>query len=335
MKSIEALRILAELSVSQWGLFTTAQAAARGVSRLTLTRLAESGQLERLTHGVYRDAGAPGDEFEGLRAAWLSLDPAHLAEERLGLGGTAVISGATAAWLHGVGDLLPEPYEFSTPRRRQTQRSEIRFKVRDLDDSKITVESGLPVTILEQTISDLVAARTDLSLVAKVVADSAAKTSLDLELLSDLLDPLAARNGITYGSGEALLEHLMRTAGIDKDSLAEHLASSSLGRLVAADYLAKFSEQIQGMLTIPDLDESIRSISASIAENEVLNTEDMILAIGVSQILREGMTEEFSHAVSTSLPEQVWSKEVLGRLARIGSMESSAHRASNEMRDEE
>ena len=36
-------------------------------------RLCSAGHLERLAQGVYRDAGAPSVEFEGLRAAWLSL----------------------------------------------------------------------------------------------------------------------------------------------------------------------------------------------------------------------------------------------------------------------
>lgn len=57
MKSTEALRALADVTACQWGMVTTAQAAALGVSRLMLSRLAEAGHLERLAHGVYENAG--------------------------------------------------------------------------------------------------------------------------------------------------------------------------------------------------------------------------------------------------------------------------------------
>ncbi|MFB9955342.1 hypothetical protein [Cellulomonas denverensis] len=52
------------------------------MTRLQLARLAEAGVLERVDHGVYASASAP-TEHRALRAAWLSLDPARTAEERL------------------------------------------------------------------------------------------------------------------------------------------------------------------------------------------------------------------------------------------------------------
>lgn len=30
--------------------------------------------------------------------------------------------GATAAWLYGIGEVSPSPYEFCTPERKQTKR---------------------------------------------------------------------------------------------------------------------------------------------------------------------------------------------------------------------
>ncbi|MBK7822870.1 MAG: type IV toxin-antitoxin system AbiEi family antitoxin domain-containing protein [Tessaracoccus sp.] len=64
------------MTESQWGLVTSAQ-APRGVTHMNLTRLTESGDLVRVTHGVYRDAGAPSTEHEELRAAWLAAGPAQ------------------------------------------------------------------------------------------------------------------------------------------------------------------------------------------------------------------------------------------------------------------
>ena len=201
---VGVLGTIGGLTAGQWGLVTAAQAARLGVSRLQLSRLAGAGLLERLGKGVYRSTGAPTDRFEGVRAAWLSVDPRLTAEERLRPEvPDAVVSGAAAAWLHGVGDLVPEPYEFTVGSRRQTQRSELRFRLRRLPAESVTIREGLPATTIEQTVADLVEARTDPSLVAGVLADAQA---VDRGRLSGLLGPLAARNGFT--SGEALLSRL-------------------------------------------------------------------------------------------------------------------------------
>jgi predicted transcriptional regulator of viral defense system len=208
MDALSVLRELSRVTAMQWGLVTTAQAGRRGVSRLYLSRLADSGHLERLGHGIYRAAGVPADRFEAMKAAWLSVDPKLTAEERLRRPvADAVVSGAAAAYLHGLGDLVPEPYEFTVPARRQTQRSEIRFRVRQLPEDSITLREGLPVTTVEQTIADLIEARTDQSLVAGVLADAG---DLDRTRLAELLGPLAARNG--FPSGEAFRDHLDRAA---------------------------------------------------------------------------------------------------------------------------
>lgn len=204
MDALEALRVLAGVTAGQWGLVTTAQAAGRGVSRLYLSRLAEDGHLERVGRGVYRAVGVPADRFEPLRAAWLSIAPKVTAERRLGQPvPDAVVSGSAAAHLHGLGDLVPEPYEFTVPARRQTQRPELKLRVRHLPAEAVTVREGLPVTTVEQTVADLVEARTDLSLVAGLLADAA---GLDRACLAGLLTPLAARNG--FSSGEAFLNRL-------------------------------------------------------------------------------------------------------------------------------
>ena len=62
MKSRVALQQLAEVTESQWGMVTTAQARAQGIDHMTLKRLNDDGHLIRLIHGVYRSAGAPSAE---------------------------------------------------------------------------------------------------------------------------------------------------------------------------------------------------------------------------------------------------------------------------------
>jgi predicted transcriptional regulator of viral defense system len=223
MKSTAALRELSEITAWQWGMVTTAQAAARGVTRLQLARLADDGHLERLGHGIYRHTAVPSDRLDRLRAAWLSINPKQTAEQRtVARSNDAVVSGATASYLLGLGDLVPEPYEFTVPHRRQTQRDELTFRIRDLPASDVTLREGLPVTTPERTIADLIEGHMDLSLVADVLADA---DVIDRDHLAELLAPLAARRGYRNGDGIAFRDELERLAHRHADSLT----SSSKG----------------------------------------------------------------------------------------------------------
>ena len=231
MKSTRALKELAHLTASQWGMVTTAQASARGISRLQLSRLSEDGHLERVSHGIYRDLGAPPERFDTLKVSWLSIDPRRTAPERLAeRPPDAVVSGATASHLLGIGDLVPEPYEFTVPRRRQTQRTELRYRVRELPPESLTLREGLPVTTQEQTIADLVESRIDLSLVADVLSETKA---LDASRLARLLSPLAKRSGFQRGDGEALLAELERLVHRDVASLARAVSGTALAREIS------------------------------------------------------------------------------------------------------
>lgn len=69
MSTTEVAQALAEITAYQWGMVTTAQARKVGVSRLDLSRLAERGLLERVAHGVYRNAAVPTHELDDIRAA--------------------------------------------------------------------------------------------------------------------------------------------------------------------------------------------------------------------------------------------------------------------------
>jgi predicted transcriptional regulator of viral defense system len=235
MKSMDALRELGDLTASQWGMVTTAQATARGISRLQLSRLADDGQLERVGHGIYRDMGAPAERFDGLKVAWLSLNPKLTVHERMqAKPADAVVSGPTASHLLDLGDLVPEPYQFTVPARRQTQRDSLVFRVRKLPASSVTIREGLPVTTTEQTIADLIDERQDMSLVADVFAEA---DSLDSAELTRLLAPLAQRNGFKRRDGTAFYLELERLARRDVESLARAVSSTPLAASIVRDYL--------------------------------------------------------------------------------------------------
>lgn len=272
-------------------MITTAQAGARGVSRLDLARLAGSGDLVRLAHGVYRDAGAPADEYEDLRAAWLSTDPARSAEARLrDEPASVVVTGASAAWLHRAGELLADRHEFTTPVRRQSQRAEIRYRQRQLGPVDVTIVSGLPVTTLERTVADLVGSRTDLSLVADVLSDAARMSRLDLDRLAALLAPLSARNGLRRGDGEALLGRLVEIAGLDLASLAREIASSpQLGALVTAEYLERMRETDRPqLLGTPGSQQALREGGAASGVATSIPTRQMITLAQLARTTKPG-----------------------------------------------
>lgn len=251
MKSHDALRVLAGLTASQWGMITAAQAVAHGVSRLQLSRLTESGQFMRIGQGVYMDAGVPRGQFDELRAAWLSTEPAVMAEQRvLDLHDGVVVASSSAAYLHGVGDLWADRHEFVSPRRRQTERKELRYRQRLLEPQDVTIVEGVPTMTVERTIADLVDDVGDLSLVADVLRDAETQRSLDYGRLRVLLSPLAARSGFKKDKGNALLDLLMKQAGIDVESRARRIAKdAALSTRVVSKYLEELSQKAAEQLT--------------------------------------------------------------------------------------
>ncbi|WP_181162570.1 MULTISPECIES: type IV toxin-antitoxin system AbiEi family antitoxin domain-containing protein [unclassified Bifidobacterium] len=208
---------LTPLMATQWGLVTTAQAQRLGVARSLMSRLESTGKLERICKGVYRNTSAPSEQFESLHAAWLSLHPERTAEERLQISPPdAVVCSHTAAWILQAGDFVPEPYCFSTPSRKQTQRTDITIRQKSYPTESLIVREGLPITTFEQTVADLVAENMDLSLVSDMFLNCSVETydNLNRPYLEKLLAPYAKRNGFAAGDGAGLFHEL--TAPVDE-----------------------------------------------------------------------------------------------------------------------
>lgn len=261
---------VSRLAAGQSGLLTAAQAGREGVTRLRLARLADAGVLERVTQGVYAVAGAD-DEHQALRAAWLALDPARTAEERLVDPATCgVVSHTSAAGLHDLGDLLADRPEFTFPYRKQSIRH-IRLHQADLPSSDVTLVDGLPVTTVERTIADLLRDRHDPEHVAQIAGQAARRGVVDLSSLAEHLEPLARRHG--QRDGAALAEHLLDLVGQSRAALVRDLAASPVGRqLVAAGQTSAIRELLasglvgaldRGQLTGSRLGDDLRSILAA------------------------------------------------------------------------
>ena len=172
MKALDALNIINEISSSQRGLFTSAQATSLGISRMSLSRLAAYGHIEQVARGVFRAAGAPSIREEDVYAAWLATEPATFAYLRPLDASGCIASLGTAAWLHGLGELKPEPITFSCPTRKQSRNASLRFLKRELPNDDVCVVAGIPATTLRRTVLDLIDYGEDLSLVAAVLRDA-------------------------------------------------------------------------------------------------------------------------------------------------------------------
>ncbi|MEX2447697.1 MAG: type IV toxin-antitoxin system AbiEi family antitoxin domain-containing protein [Solirubrobacterales bacterium] len=204
---------LSEIAEDQWGLITRRQAQEAGVGNTSLARLAADSRLERVAHGVYRIRGAGEPDHLGLRAAWLQLAPETPAWARLGELDDAVVSHASAASLHRVGDLRADVREFTLPRRRQTRRRDVRLHRGEVPAPDRIVLSGLPVTRAARTIADLLADHVEPGVVGRIAAEV-----LDggLEGTGEVAERLAAyatRFDLPRDDGEATLDHLLALAG--------------------------------------------------------------------------------------------------------------------------
>lgn len=220
---VAALEQLEPLAATQHGYVTRAQARQAGVDDLALHRLCRSGLLIPADHGVYRLLGAPdlpSVTWASIWVEWLRLDPAIPAVLRAEdpTGGTgAVARGPTAAFVLGLGNLAPDPYQFWVARPRQSRRSLVLRAARDgLPPEDVTVVHGLPATSAARTVADLVANQHDLSHVAAVVRDA-----VDRRLL-DPRDPARELGGVLARvipkrrrlQPEALTRHLLDLAEV-------------------------------------------------------------------------------------------------------------------------
>ncbi|MDX2377622.1 type IV toxin-antitoxin system AbiEi family antitoxin domain-containing protein [Microbacterium sp. LRZ72] len=311
---------VSELTARQWGLLTTAQAEAEGITRLQLARLAEAGVIERVERGIY---AAPGvsDSHTPLRAAWLSLAPGMLAEERLTTPtASGVVSHTSAAALHKVGDLLDDEPEVTVPRRKQSRRG-IRLHRGALAPDEVTIVEGLPVTTPERTVADLLRDGHDPAHIADIAGEILRRGLATRDALANALDPLAQRNG--QPTGAALLEQLLDLVGLSVTALAKDLATSDLGKaLVTTGQLGAIRSIIESVSLLDpaknplgSLDTSAiaammnsTAVSASFPEG-ILPKIDLSTIAAADRFAAAMDTEAFRSALQTSVP--AWLPELI------------------------
>lgn len=155
--------------------------------------MASTGAIERVSHGVYRMAGAPTQNHEAIYATWLALGGATAPRTETGVA-AIVAGGTTAAIIHEIGDFFLDRFDFMVSARKGTRLPGVRLRVRQLTHDDVTPVDGLPTLSVERTIADLVEIGTDESLIADVVRDAvrADKLTAPNRLVAHL-SPIAAR----------------------------------------------------------------------------------------------------------------------------------------------
>ncbi|MGH2878499.1 MAG: type IV toxin-antitoxin system AbiEi family antitoxin domain-containing protein [Solirubrobacteraceae bacterium] len=135
---------LAEAAADRFGLLTVDDAKQAGYRPKTVVTLAERGQLERISRGVYRVPFLPGGEMQAYMAAALWPQGVH-----------GVLTNETALDLWDVSDVNPAKIHIAVPRAHRPQRDIPKAYVihrEDLDLADITAIEGVPVVRLARAI---------------------------------------------------------------------------------------------------------------------------------------------------------------------------------------
>jgi predicted transcriptional regulator of viral defense system len=270
MRQNERLEALGEIADDQRGHVTTAQAERVAVSRVEIGRLASRGLLERVSHGVYRLLGSGYDPNSSVRSAWLALEPRRTAAERLGDPAGIVVSHASAAALHQLGDLGGDILEFTADRRIQSMRDGVRIHRGAVPPGDVTIVDGLPTTTVLRTIVDLIGDGHDGEHVGAVIVDAVRRGAVSLHDLELRLATYAARRGHAKGDGAALLDDLLGFAGLDRASLRNDLLQSTWAQqLVSAGAMAGMQSALRELakymsVVNPDVDAINANVRASV-----------------------------------------------------------------------
>jgi len=158
---------LYEIAESQLGYFTAAQARRAGVHQVRLAQLHATGDIERVSRGVYRLARYPvsplGQYMEAALWPQVRRPDAH-----------AVISHASALALYELSDVNPAKVHVTLPTTLRVRRTTPRHLVlhfADLAPEDVHQVEGVPVTTPERTIRDVHADHLGPALVRQAIQD--------------------------------------------------------------------------------------------------------------------------------------------------------------------
>lgn len=249
MKKSQGIVDLESLASTQWGMFTTAQARDLGIGRTQIARMVSASRIEPVSYATYRFVAGDVPSKADALAAWMSVYPEESVYERMKKRPyDAVASGRTAAYLHGIGDFHPEPYAFDLRVRKQTSRTDVKYRVHSWDEADVAIASGIPATSIEATVIGLLRDGEDPDHVFRLAADAVNKGhAFDVDRFAVLLDSLPRRtkeNALLMLSRyiedaimQKALRYMREAIAYSLDSGHRHMAEGYL------DKLKEFSER--------------------------------------------------------------------------------------------
>jgi predicted transcriptional regulator of viral defense system len=193
--------VLYELAEEQAGYFTAAQARAAGLHQVRLVQLAQQGDLDRVSRGVYRYTRFPVSRLGHYMEA--VLWPQVRRPEVVG-----VVSHQSALALHGLSDVSPARVHVTVPTAVRIRRALPRGLVlhyTDLPPEDVERVEGVPVTTPARSIRDAHATHLGNDLVAQAIADGRRSGALSMAVASRLQRELL---GSKPGSGTAVRARL-------------------------------------------------------------------------------------------------------------------------------
>ena len=168
--------VLYQIAEGQSGFFTAAQARAAGLHQVRLVQLAQQGDIERETRGVYRFTRFPMSQLGHYMAA--VLWPQVRRPDVVG-----VVSHQSALSIHGLSDVSPARIHLTLPAsvrlRRQVPKALV-IHYANLAPGDVERVEGVPVTTPSRSIRDAHASHLGSELVGKAIADGRRSGALRL-----------------------------------------------------------------------------------------------------------------------------------------------------------
>lgn len=159
--------VLYGIAEDQNGYFTAAQGRAAGLHQVRLVQLAQQGDIERVSRGVYRFTRFPPSQFGHYMEAilWPQVRRPDLA---------GVVSHQSALAIHGLSDVSPAKIHLTLPMnvrlRREIPKALI-IHYADLAPGDVERVEGVPVTTPARSIRDAHAGHLGNDLIGQAIAD--------------------------------------------------------------------------------------------------------------------------------------------------------------------
>jgi predicted transcriptional regulator of viral defense system len=189
--------LLYGIAENQAGYFTAAQARAAGLQQVRLVQLAQRGDIERISRGVYRLVRFPVSPLGHYMEAvlWPQVRRSDI---------TGVISHESALAIHELSDVSPARIHVTLPtsvRIRRDVPKVLLIHVADLSPDDVERVAGVPVTTPARSIQDAHDSHLGRATIAKAIADgrrsgalsARAADRIERELLASRSTPPRAR----------------------------------------------------------------------------------------------------------------------------------------------